>query len=64
MGTKTGGGYCPRCGKHVVTQKNTPNNILHLLLSFITAGVWLVIWVIILLSNIGGYRCVECGYRV
>lgn len=64
MGNKTGGGFCLRCNKHVVTQKNTPNHILHLLLAFFTGGLWLVVWLIIILANLGGWRCVECGFKV
>ena len=64
MGAKTGGGFCPKCKDHVVTQKNTPNHILHLLLSFFTGGLWVVIWLIVIFANLGGWRCTVCGYKV
>ena len=61
MGTKTTGKTCWHCKTEVLAQKNTPNHILHLILSIVTLGLWLPVWLIISLVNIGGYRCPECG---
>lgn len=64
MGTKTTGKYCRTCQREVLAQKNTPNHILHLLLTLVTAGIWGIVWLIIVLTNVGGYRCTNCGNRV
>jgi len=64
MAVKTGGGYCPNCKKNVMTQKNTPNHLLHFFVSVITLGGWLVIWLLLALGHIGGKRCTECGHRI
>lgn len=36
-----------------------PNHLLHLILSIVTAGVWLFIWVILSLAS--EFTCSECG---
>jgi hypothetical protein len=64
MGTKTTGKRCWHCQKNVMAQKNTPNHVLHLLLTIFTAGLWGIVWLIVTLSNIGGYRCTQCGKAV
>ena len=64
MAVKTGGGYCANCKKQVMTQKNAPNHILHLLLTVFTAGIWLIVWILLIAGHIGGSRCTECGQKV
>jgi len=49
----------------VLTFGNRPNHVLHLLLSILTAGIWLIIWILISLS--GGisrrsYHVDQCGW--
>ena len=39
------------------------NHILHLILTLVTFGMWLVVWVLISIK-IGGWRCSQCGGRV
>lgn len=53
-------GYCRQCSKRTVVFRPGTNHILHLILSVLTAGIWLIVW---LLSTIkvGGWRCVTCG---
>ena len=64
MGVKTSGGYCRHCNKNVMTQKNTPNHLLHLILSVFTLGLWVIVWLLLILGHIGGSRCTECGHKV
>lgn len=64
MGTKQAGAYCPHCDRQVLAQGSTPNHILHLILSIITIGLWIPLWILISLKSIGGYRCVNCGTLV
>lgn len=62
MGIKTARRYCPNDGKYVLAQMQTPNHILHLLLTLLTLGGWIVVWLIIaVVRSLNGYRCPECG---
>jgi hypothetical protein len=55
--------HCKQCDKSTIHLAEKPNHILHLLLSVVTAGVWLPIWLLIAfkgrLNNIG--ECTVCG---
>ena len=63
MGEKVKSGFCKVCeGKTRVTRP-TPNHILHLILSICTAGVWIVMWLLLTFTKIGSYRCVSCGTK-
>lgn len=64
MPVRTGGGYCSNCKKNVMTQRNTPNHVLHLLLSIFTVGFWLIVWLLVTVGASGGSRCTECGQKV
>jgi len=55
--------YCKRCEKHVLAQKKTANHILHLLLSIFTAGLWIIMWILVGI-RIGGWRCSQCGLKI
>ena len=52
--------YCPSCERNVLARRKGTNHVLHLLLSIITVGLWLPIW---LLASVrmGGWRCASCG---
>lgn len=50
---------CTNCKKEVATKTEKVNHILHLLLTLLTAGFWLLVW--ILLSMTKKEVCVECG---
>ena len=56
--------YCYRCQRNVLAIGRTPNHVLHLLLSLVTCGIWLLIWPLVAAWSIGGYRCLRCGSRV
>ena len=64
MGQKHTSKYCSRCRVKVMAVGKTPNHILHLLMSVVTAGLWLPVWLIIGLCSGGGYRCTTCGNSV
>lgn len=53
-------GFCKKCGKQVVVFRPGTSHILHLLLTVVTAGVWLIVWIPASVK-IGGWRCNECG---
>ena len=64
MGVKTSGGYCANCKKNVMTQRNAPNHVLHLILSILTLGFWLVVWFLLAIGSANNKRCTECGQTV
>jgi|GEM_PF-1478161 hypothetical protein len=54
--------YCPEDDRMVLAEKQTPNHILHLILSLVTAGLWIIVWVLVaLLNDFNAYRCPHCG---
>lgn len=64
MGQKQTGRFCSHCQKNTMAIGNTPNHLLHLVLTILTAGLWLPIWILVCIGKIGGYRCSQCGSRV
>lgn len=59
------GGHCPTCDKPRTATKEKINHILHLILSVITVGVWIPVWLLLLLFNFGkSFRCTSCGTKV
>lgn len=64
MGTVKLRRYCPEDDRMVLAEKQTPNHILHLLLSIVTAGVWIIVWILVALGNdFAAYRCPHCGAK-
>jgi len=54
--------YCQVCKHQKVFSKPKVNHILHLLLTLITAGVWVFVWIGLTgLSAIKSLRCSGCG---
>ena len=52
--------HCGKCNKTTTHSFDESNHILHLLLSVITAGCWVPIWLLIVIA--GGFsfgKCVE-----
>lgn len=54
--------FCEEEVAMVLAERQTPNHILHLLLSVFTGGAWIVVWIILTLS-VGAYKCPRCGAR-
>ena len=53
--------YCDQCEKQVLIQRpGGPNHILHLLMTIITGGIWLIIWFFVA-SESKPWRCNQCG---
>lgn len=52
--------YCNNCDKNVLAVRKSTNHILHLLLSLLTVGLWIPIW-ILLSIRMGDWRCTVCG---
>lgn len=62
MGQRHAQKWCKACESNVMAVKATPNHVLHLLLSLVTAGVWIIGWIAAkLASDWRGYACTRCG---
>lgn len=60
MSDQRKGGTCAQCGKRVVVFRKGTSHVLHLILSILTAGLWLIVWLGTAIK-FGGWRCAECG---
>jgi len=63
MGTHKKRMFCEEEVKMVLAEKQTPNHVLHLLLSVVTAGIWVPVWILVILVGGGPYKCPSCGSR-
>ena len=45
-----------------MAERDTPNHVLHLLLSLLSMGLWLPIWLLVACSQ--DWRCGTCGTKV
>lgn len=54
--------HCPTCQQPRPFQREGPNHILHLILTLITAGLWLFVWIFLVIANKAkAHRCQFCG---
>ena len=60
MGFQETRGFCTNCNKYVLVRGATPNHILHLLLTLVTCGLWLIVWVLLSIAPVV-WRCSQCG---
>jgi len=51
--------HCPMCGAERICERPGPNHVLHLLLSLLTGGLWLFVWLVACL-RVGGWHCTVC----
>ena len=56
-------GFCEHCNKQVMTTRPGVNHILHFLITFLTCGAWVIVW-IGLCIKFGGWKCSSCGLPV
>jgi hypothetical protein len=56
--------HCEICGHptlHLIEDRS-PNHILHLLLSILTGGLWIVVWLCLAFTRgLGAPACIICG---
>jgi hypothetical protein len=64
MSQKQTGRYCAHCQKNVMATGTTPNHLLHFFLTLFTFGLWIIVWILVSVGKIGGYRCTQCGSSV
>lgn len=55
--------FCMHCGQHRLVKAAGVNHILHLLLTVVTGGLWIIPWCI-LAMRAKKWRCSECGSLV
>ena len=55
---------CRRCGKMTLHIGPSTSHVLHFLLSIVTLGVWLVIWLLVEISHKTSQQCTVCGKYV
>lgn len=53
-------GYCRSCDSHRKVERPGAHHILHFLMSVVTGGLWIPIWILSAI-RIGGWRCSLCG---
>ncbi|MDQ2983526.1 MAG: hypothetical protein M3R70_06330 [Actinomycetota bacterium] len=61
---KTISAYCPTCEKQTLHARDGLSNVLHLILTICTLGVWLIVWLFLGMKNSGSRtRCQTCGSK-
>jgi hypothetical protein len=56
--------YCATCGRQTLHTKERVNHILHLILSVLTAGLWIPVWIFLGATNSAERtRCSVCGSK-
>lgn len=60
MATQRKQGFCKQCDQLRPVTRPGVNHILHLLLSVLTAGLWVIIWILKVIFK-GSWRCESCG---
>ena len=62
MSQRTASRKCKHCKERRMVVMQAPNHILHLLLSIVTAGIWLIPWILMIFVP-RSFRCSVCGSR-
>lgn len=53
---------CPGCGEQALLERKGTNHAVHLALSVVSAGLWLLVWAAVAAkSTTNPYRCQRCG---
>ena len=55
---------CANCDRPTPHESPSTSHVLHLLLSIITAGIWLPLWLVVALNNSNQSTCTVCGREV
>jgi hypothetical protein len=54
---------CRKCDAVIPHTRATTNHVVHLLLSVFTAGIWLIVWILVALSESKQATCSKCGNK-
>jgi len=60
MSVEEKSGMCATCNKQVMVRRKGTNHLLHLVLSVLTGGFWIIVWILASVK-FGGWRCTQCG---
>ena len=53
---------CPHCDRHVLARRQSTNQVLHLLLTLLTCGLWLLVWMSMdTAGKLQPWLCTQCG---
>jgi hypothetical protein len=55
--------FCGQCRAERVHTVEGPNHILHLIVSLLTVGLWLIGWLVVVLMDRKELQCERCGSR-
>ncbi len=56
--------YCKTCDQTMPCEKPGPNHVLHIILSVITGGVWLIVYALLAIgASTASWRCQKCRSR-
>ena len=55
-------GFCGHCQEKAVFNRNGANHILHGVLTLLSCGLWLPIWILSMV-RFGGWWCSRCGTK-
>lgn len=58
---KVKGAYCPTCGERRMFEAKRPSGCLHLTLTVLTLGAWLLLWPLLYGRAGTRYHCTVCG---
>ncbi len=56
--------HCKNCEQITKHELARTSHVLHLLLSLVTVGMWLPIWLLVALNNRSRATCTACGREV
>lgn len=56
--------YCKNCGRQTIHLQPSTSHVLHLLMTILTFGVWVIVWFLVAQSNSSQSKCAECGREV
>lgn len=56
--------HCKNCDEATPHAQPQTSHVLHLLLSVVTVGLWLPVWLLVALNNRGQATCTVCGREV
>ena len=54
---------CAKCSKKTLHIEQRINHILQLLLSIVTAGLWLIVWILLAFFHDKKTQCTICGHN-
>lgn len=58
-------GYCQYCQEQVLVTRETPNHVLHFLITIFTCGLWIFAWAFVaIVRSFDPWLCTRCGQRV